>query len=260
MPEKHKPKDEAEKTSLVTWGPVAAIIVVFAIYLLSQAIAIILLSIYPGLRHWSTAEAKNWLSNSNYAQFVLTVLVESIALGMLALFLRYRKTNFRSLGLKDHPRLTDLGYMLIGLGIYLFTYYVFVIVVQRIVPSLNVNQKQDLGFSTSTTGNQLWLVFISLVILPPIIEEILFRGFLYTGLRTKLHKITAAVITSAIFASLHLIEGTSGILWIAGLDTFILSLVLVYLREKTDKLWAPMGLHMTKNFLAFATLFLFHVS
>lgn len=260
MPEKHKPKSTDSQSSLVTWGPAAAIIVVIAVYFLSQIMAAIILSIYPGLKHWSSAEAQNWLSNSNYAQFFYTLIVEGLSLVLLGLFLKYRKTDFKSLGLKDHPRLTDLGYMLLGLAMYLATYFFFVLVLEKLVPSFNVNQKQDLGFSGNTTGNQLWLVFVSLVILPPIIEEILFRGFLYTGLRTKMHKITAALITSLLFCLPHLLEGSFGILWVAGLDTFILSLVLVYLREKTDKLWAPMGLHLSKNFLAFAFLFLFHVT
>ena len=58
----------------------------------------------------------------------------------------------------------------------------------------------------------------------------------------------------------HLFESSSGILWVAGLDTFILSMVLVFVREKTDSLYASMGIHMVKNFLAFASLFLFHLS
>lgn len=262
MPNKHKPKSDQnnKQSSLVTWGPVAAVVIIIVIYFLSQLLAVLILSIYPVFRHWSYAESQTWLSNSNYAQFFLTLIIEALSLGLLALFLRHRKTNFKSLGLKDHPRLLDIGYVLVGFAAYILTFYLSLTLLEHIAPSLNVNQKQDIGFSTSTAGNQLWLVFASLVILPPIVEEILFRGFMYTGLRTKMHKVVAALITSVFFASLHLIEGTSGILWVAGLDTFILSMVLVYLREKTDKLWAPMGLHMAKNFLAFASLFLFHVS
>jgi membrane protease YdiL (CAAX protease family) len=259
-----KPKTQNEvvdqkSSSIVTWGPAASIIVVVVIYIVSQLIAALILSIYPALKHWSYSQAQNWLSNSNYASFILTLIVETLVIFFLWLFLKHRKTTFKSIGLKDRPRLTDLGYILVGFAIYFLAYAVCLTLVQRLVPSLNVNIKQDIGFSTSTVGNQLWLVFISLVILPPIAEEILFRGFMYTGLRTKLNKIVAALIVSVFFASLHLIEGQGGVLWVAGLDTFILSLVLIYLREKTDKLWASMGLHMVKNFIAFAALFLFHI-
>ena len=145
--------------------------------------------------------------------------------------------------------------MLTGFAFYFTVYIVAVEVLTALIPSFNPNAKQAIGVSTSTTGSALWLVFISLVILPPIVEEILFRGFLYSGLKNKFRKLTAALITSAIFASLHLIEGVSGLLWIAALDTFILSMVLIMLREKTGKLWASMGLHMVKNLVAFVYLF-----
>jgi membrane protease YdiL (CAAX protease family) len=91
------------------------------------------------------------------------------------------------------------------------------------------------------------------------VEEILFRGFLYSGLKKSLPKIWAVLLTCTIFAAPHLLEGgSSGLLWVAGIDTFILSLVLIWLREKTGRLYASMGLHALKNFIAFASLFLLH--
>jgi membrane protease YdiL (CAAX protease family) len=53
---------------------------------------------------------------------------------------------------------------------------------------------------------------------------------------------------------------SGGLLYIAGLDTFILSLFLIYLREKTDGLWASMALHALKNGVAFVALFVLHVA
>jgi len=52
--------------------------------------------------------------------------------------------------------------------------------------------------------------------------------------------------------------GAAGPLYIAALDTFILSLVLIYLREKTGSLWASITLHAVKNGVAFMALFVLH--
>jgi membrane protease YdiL (CAAX protease family) len=49
------------------------------------------------------------------------------------------------------------------------------------------------------------------------------------------------------------------LLYIAAIDTFTLSLILVYLREKTGGLWSSMGLHAIKNGIAFVSLFIVHV-
>lgn len=249
--------DKTKQSSLVTWGPVLAIITVLVIYLLTQIIAALLINIYPILRHWNSAQASQWINNSVVAQFWVTALIEGLTIYFLYLFLKRRHAGFKDVGLVGKPKLIYILWVLLGFGVYFLAYYVALLAITRVIPSFNAAQKQDIGFSTTTTGTALWLVFISLVVLPPIVEEILFRGFLYTGLRSKLPKIIAAIIVSLVFASFHLLESEGGgLLWVAGLDTFILSLVLVYLREKTGSLYASMGLHMLKNFVAFASLFL----
>ena len=81
------------------------------------------------------------------------------------------------------------------------------------------------------------------------------RGFLYTGLKKWLPKIIAALVVSALFGLAHLAEGgDAGPLWVGALDTFILSLFLVSLRELTGNLWASIALHATKNTVAFVVL------
>ena len=63
-----------------------------------------------------------------------------------------------------------------------------------------------------------------------------------------------------LFAVAHLPEGGSdGPLYIAAIDTFVLSLFLVGLRERTRGIWAGMVLHASKNFIAFYYLFIRHV-
>jgi len=63
-----------------------------------------------------------------------------------------------------------------------------------------------------------------------------------------------------LFGAAHLSEGgAAGPLWVGALDTAILSMVLIGLREWTGNLWAGITLHMTKNLIAFLAIFIFHV-
>ena len=140
--------------------------------------------------------------------------------------------------------------------VYYVLYLLTVGLVSHFVPSLNVNQHQDIGFTNVHGFAPLLFTFISLVILPPITEEIMVRGFLYSSLKKGMPTIAAVIVTSAIFASAHLPEGgAAGPLYIAALDTFVLSLVLIFLREKTGSLWASITLHAFKNGVAFVALF-----
>ncbi len=69
----------------------------------------------------------------------------------------------------------------------------------------------------------------------------------------------AVVGTCILFAIGHLpAGGDAGPLYIAAIDTFVLSLVLIYLREKTGGLWSSMLLHAIKNGVAFTALFVLH--
>ena len=45
---------------------------------------------------------------------------------------------------------------------------------------------------------------------------------------------------------------------LAAATAFVLSLVLIYLREKTGSLWASITLHAIKNGVAFVALFALH--
>lgn len=252
-------KRQDAKQGKVNWSPLEAVGVTIAIYFLGQVLGSLLAYVYPLVRGWSQTQSMNWLENNVYGQFLTILFVEVISVWLLYLFLKRRLANFKTIGLKRRPIVSDLGYVVLGFMAYFLIYLVIVSVVKHLAPGLNENQQQQLGFS-NPSGVQLPFVFISLVILPPITEELLVRGFLYTGLKKGLPLIWAVLITSGLFGIAHLQAGSGQpLLWIAALDTFSLSLVLIYLREKTGSLWASIGLHMLKNLIAFLGLFVFHI-
>ena len=98
--------------------------------------------------------------------------------------------------------------------------------------------------------------FLIVAVLVPIVEEILFRGILYKGLRQKLGFISAAILSSIIFAVLHI---QSHLVWQANLILITvilcLSLGITYAYEKTGNLWVCIIIHMINN--AIATLVAF---
>jgi membrane protease YdiL (CAAX protease family) len=244
---------------VVPWNPWLGLVFVIFVYYAAQIVSGILLSVYPGLRRWTQSETLDWLNNSVGAQFVFILIAEALSIGALYYFLKRYKLGFGSIGLK-RPRLRDPFLALLAAPVYFLLYGLTVAIVSHFVPGLNVNQSQEIGFDNVHGALALILTFISLVILPPLTEEIMVRGFLYSSLRKAMPVLSAALLTSAIFAAAHLPEGGSGgPLYIAAIDTFILSLVLIYLRIKTGNLWASITLHALKNGVAFVALFVLHV-
>lgn len=242
---------------IVTWGPIAAIVVTVSVFFWAQQLGGLLVYAGASLSGLSDTEATQWLSRSVVGQSLFMAAVKLVTFGLLYWFIRARKAGLRSLGLV-RPRLRDMKYLLLGVVNYFPASILVASIIERLIPQINLSQQQQIGFTGATTVPQLLLVFISLVVLPPIIEEILFRGFLFGGLRTKLPLVWAALITSILFALPHLQFGSGEpLLWAAFIDTFILSLVLVYARVKSGSLWTAIGLHALKNCVAFVALFVF---
>lgn len=256
MAEQHI-NQQPKTPGIIGWGPIAAVLVTVGSFFLAQVIAGFVLSCIPLVTNLSVDDLNNWLDTSNIGEFAIGLAVEALIMLLLWLFLRSRKAGWASLGLSK-PQATFIWQAVQAYVVYFIVLLVILQLAESFTPSINLDQEQEIGFDKATQGLGLLPIFFSLVILPPFVEEILFRGFLYTGLRSKLPVWVAAVMTSGLFAAAHLQIGSgNNPLWVAAIDTFVLSIILIYLKEKTGNLWASIGVHMIKNGLAFMILFVF---
>jgi membrane protease YdiL (CAAX protease family) len=187
--------------------------------------------------------------------FSFFLVVEALSLWLLWQFLRYRNISLGEIGIKK-PSFENILYAIPAYIVYFIILLISFAFVQGLT-NIDTDQEQQIGFGGASGLLPLTLVFISLVILPAIVEEIMIRGFLYGGLVKKYSKRISAVVASLIFAIAHLQLGSGeSPLWIAAVDTFVLSVVLIYLRELTGNIWAGVFVHMIKNSLAFVSLFI----
>ena len=90
------------------------------------------------------------------------------------------------------------------------------------------------------------LLWITLVIAAPLFEELLFRGFMLEGLRhSKLGDLGAVIITSAVWASIHLQYELFEVATI-----FIIGIILGYAKIKTNSLYTVIILHALLNLIS----------
>jgi len=227
------------------WGPISAIIVSLVAYFVSQAALVA--AIIPVALVNKNTDLEALFNDSPWINLALTGISSVILLAVLWLFLRSRKQSFNDLGFR-RIKMVEFGW----LGLATISYIVLLAVGMTLasnIPGFNAEQAQDIGYK-SVVGWQLGLAFVGLVILPPLAEEMMFRGFLYKGLASHWPKLIAALITSLLFGLVHF-------QWNVGVDVFILSLVLIALYEKTQNLWMCVFLHAIKNGMAFLALFVF---
>ncbi len=96
------------------------------------------------------------------------------------------------------------------------------------------------------SAKQPVLLWFALIIAAPFFEEILFRGFLFEGLRhSSLGFIGSTILASALWAGIHLQYGLYEIVII-----FFVGLILAYAKAKTGSLYTPIAMHSLMNFAA----------
>lgn len=250
----------SKKRKYVLYGPVAALVVTIGAYFGSQIIAGFLFSLLPIFSIVNADTLNRWF-DTVLGQFIAVTIVEAAIVGLILWFMRSRKVKLTDVGLVRPKVVRDIAYAFAGYLVYFMVFIVFTTLVKILLPGLNLDQEQEIIFSKETTGASLVLVFMSLVVLPPLTEEFVMRGFLFSGLRRKLSFVWTTLIVSVLFAAAHLQWGSgNALLWVAAIDTFALSIILVYLREKSGSLWPPIFVHMLKNGLAFTLLFILKVS
>jgi membrane protease YdiL (CAAX protease family) len=231
--------------------------VVIVTYFLAQVLAGVVIGGVAAIFGANADAIMTKLSEPSW-QFGYVLIFEAITLGLIYFAMKAYNAKFSDIGLGRKPILSDLGYGLVTFAIYFATLIAATAFIKAFIPSIDVEQEQQIVFEGASTSLDLILAFIALVILVPIAEEIMVRGFLYTGLRSQLTKVAAALVASLIFGIAHLqLETGNAPLWIAAVDTFILSLFLIALRERTKSLWAGILVHATKNGFAFLALFIF---
>jgi uncharacterized protein len=127
-----------------------------------------------------------------------------------------------------------IGWMLAAIGAYL----VFAAVYTGL---FGAPEQEDIAESFGPLPVQILLIAIA----APISEEICFRGMVFGGLRARLPRVAAALISGLIFGGLHVITGLSVI---PVLTAFGFILCLLY--EKTGSIVPAIVLHMLNNSVA----------
>ncbi|MBQ9180710.1 CPBP family intramembrane metalloprotease [Candidatus Saccharibacteria bacterium] len=154
----------------------------------------------------------------------------------------------RLLGLTGLPTWMDVGLGPVGFIVGTLI-AVILAAVFSLFPWFDAEQAQQTGFTIYMNSGEKALAFIVLCVLAPVVEEIIFRGWLYGNLREKLKAPAAILITSLIFGILHF-------QWNVGVNVFALSIVLCGLREVTGTIYAGIFTHMIKNGVAFYLLYM----
>jgi len=142
---------------------------------------------------------------------------------------------WQRLGLRRFDR-SAWVYMAASVGAYLVFVYAYVALIGE-------PEQEDIAEAFGSVPFQVLLVAIA----APVSEEIFFRGMMFGGLRRRMPRIAAALVSALVFGLLHAFTGISAV---PPLIAFGFILALLY--ERTGSIVPGILLHMLNNATALA--------
>jgi membrane protease YdiL (CAAX protease family) len=215
------------------------------------AAAIATIMLFAGvLEGWRAATGAGLVLPFNLGLFVQPLLGLAVVALIVAAVQRSGLLVAEYLGLA-RPRLRDV---LRGFGWGVLAWFAVIAIMLSIAGItywLGKTTGQSNSFPTSgqiaEVGHLPFLIslWILLLVVAPVAEEILFRGFLYRGLVGPLGAASTIVLTSVVFGLLH----KYGFGWDRVTAITVLGLLLGWLRYRTGGTTVPMICHATVNFI-----------
>jgi ABC-2 type transport system permease protein/sodium transport system permease protein len=180
-------------------------------------------------------------------RLVITALIAAVVFGgiptALVTFGRVRWSS--GLGLVRPSGLSLVGAALLGLSLWPAAHEVFLISTKL---GLSLLENEQISAARAMVaqmyGVPLWLILLTLAIVPAVFEELCFRGFLYASLRTILAPDRSVIASALVFGVFHEVIFPGRLLT----STF-LGLVLGWVRMRTRSIVPGMLLHMLHNAL-----------
>lgn len=183
-------------------------------------------------------------SPESFRDFVTLALVSQlvvIATPALLMTIMLTRSPRQTLLLHAPPWATLPAALLLAVAVHPVVLWFQQSVIQRLYP-INPEITEALEGFLSEPGS-FWQLFVIVAIVPPICEELAFRGFILSGLRHLGHKWRAIVISSIFFGLAHALLQQS-------IGAALVGVVLGYLAIQCGSLLPPILYHMLHNGLA----------
>jgi membrane protease YdiL (CAAX protease family) len=239
------PKLFTAQIEKVPWSALEALFVFFA--------AILITGSFGGIMYW-TAQFLGYARD--HAEQVMMLTGNSakpiIEIILVAVLLKLRRAKFSEL-FGPRPQFSPGA---VGVGLMMFVAVVPPVLLigaiyQKLIPIFQLPAEPQHTITMLRTEADpsllVWLMLFA-VIIAPLFEEIVFRGFIYPAVKQQLGLTAAVILVSLGFAAIHLNVASFAPLFLLGI-----CLTLAY--EATGSLWTPIILHACFNsFFTFMTL------
>jgi membrane protease YdiL (CAAX protease family) len=232
------------------WGPWSTLglgAVIFFVLIVVAAVVLLIMIVALSLPALGTASSLDDLTtimmNTVRAKLGLVFSVATIvsyAMGTLLIIAFIKVRKGKSIG--EYLGLKRVGWRTVLLLVLLTLFFQVIVVFLGYVTKID---SDETGMLANLYDTSVWpaLLWIAVVVMAPVFEEPLARGFLFEGFRhSRLGLVGAILLTSLIWTALHV-----GYVPLALGEIFVLGLVLGYVRYRTGSLWSTILMHACFN-------------
>ena len=173
--------------------------------------------------------------------FISQIMQTAVTIGLIAFFLiKVRKQKFSDIGLKPFAEWRWLPLALAG-GVLLYFFTTLLLGMLAVLfPDLAEPQNVSNIIAETQTTWEIIAVVISVAILAPLGEELLFRGYIYHSLAPYYSPMVSMLFTSLVFGAMHLD-------FLRFIPLSIVGLFLNMVAVKSKSLYGSMAMHAAWN-------------
>ena len=193
-----------------------------------------------------------WLgaAQSQGVRFGLNALSLALVFGGLPLFAAWFSrdrlpTTFR---LRRPRVLSVIGAMLIGLGIWTWSFELYQVAKLLGIQELAAGMEGAKELAAKLQQMPPWIVLATLVVAPGLIEELCFRGYLFSSLEARFKPGLTILASALLFGLFHVLTGNA-LLLERFLPTTLTGIVLGLVAWRTGSVWPGIALHVVHNSL-----------
>jgi membrane protease YdiL (CAAX protease family) len=182
------------------------------------------------------------------AQFALLAYTvgQVVAALVLICFVKRGGLGFRDIGFSG--RLTGQGAILALAGWFIAFWLYYAVEKSLSLAGIKMFWNES-GFFALDSVWRVVIVVVATLVVAPLAEEMIYRGYVLQALLARLRKPVAAVLSALVFASIHVGMGPGFAIYI-----FLGALILAYLYVKFRNVYACVLMHLMNNVVAYIVI------
>lgn len=209
------------------------------VYLLTSVVA----GAFIGIFGITVLQIKDYSKFLDDNILIMNIISQIIALIIFITAFKKRKKYIpkEKITMKKDPQKTII-YILAAVSTAILSGFAAIAIEKFVkVPDGGINTISEMIYSGAAI-----LSVITVVILAPILEEIIFRGIIFNKLNSKMNTTAAIIISALVFGIFHMNI-------VQGLNAFVIGIVLAFIYAKTHNLYTCISIHFINNLLSVIT-------